>query len=83
VADAIAGRPADAWARVAVDGAPPAAPGAFADTLAERLRLRGRAVLAGVPAAGFQRPASLRFERGRYNPDAPLRRLAGCGRAIP
>jgi hypothetical protein len=69
VADAIAARPAGSWTRVAVDGAPPAAPGAFADTLAERLRLRGRSVLR-VSAAGFLRPASLRFERGRTNPDA-------------
>jgi hypothetical protein len=66
VADQIA---ASSWTRVAVDGAPPSTPGAFADTLAERLRLRGRAVLR-VSAMDFLRPASLRFERGRYNPDA-------------
>ena len=60
---------ASSWTRVAVDGAPPTSPGAFADTLAERLRLRGRAVLR-VSVADFLRPASLRFERGRYNPDA-------------
>jgi hypothetical protein len=69
VADAIAGRPRVEWVRVAVDGAPATAPGAFADTLAERLRLRGRSVHR-VSAADFLRPASLRFERGRYNPEA-------------
>jgi hypothetical protein len=60
---------ASSLTRVAVDGAPPTTAGAFADTLAERLRLRGRAVVR-VSAADFLRPASLRFERGRYNPDA-------------
>ena len=69
VATVIAARPAGGWIRVAVDGAPPTPAGAFADTLAERLRLRGRAVVR-VSAADFLRPASLRFERGRYNPDA-------------
>ncbi|MFL6143467.1 MAG: uridine kinase [Labedaea sp.] len=69
VADAIAVRPREEWVRVAVDGAPATEPGAFADTLAERLRLRGRAVRR-VSAADFLRPASLRFERGRTNPDA-------------
>jgi hypothetical protein len=57
------------WVRVAVDGAPPTGPGALADTLAERLRLYGRPARR-VSAADFLRPASLRFERGRYNPDA-------------
>src|SRR5438132_5691769 len=66
VADRIA---AGTGTRVAVDGAPPTPAAAFADTLAERLRLRGRAVIR-VSAADFLRPASLRFERGRHNPDA-------------
>ena len=69
IADRIAGRPADARTRVAVDGAPPAAPATVADELAEALRLRGRSVLR-VSAADFLRPASLRFERGREDPDA-------------
>ncbi|HEU5474508.1 MAG TPA: uridine kinase [Actinophytocola sp.] len=55
--------------RVAVDGAPPAGPGGLADALGEALRLRGRPVLR-VAAADFLRPASLRFERGKQNPDA-------------
>lgn len=66
LADLIAASP---WTRIVVDGAPPTEPGAFADTLAERLRLRGRAVIR-VSAVDFLRPASLRFERGRHNPDA-------------
>ena len=66
VAELIAASP---WTRIAVDGAPPAAPGVFADDLAERLRLRGRAVIR-VSAADFLRPASLRFEHGRFNPDS-------------
>jgi hypothetical protein len=69
VADRITARPAGGWTRVAVDGAPPSRPGAFADELAERLRLRGRPVLR-VSAGDFLRPASLRFERGREDPDA-------------
>lgn len=69
VAEWVAGRPADAWTRVAVDGAPPADPSRLADALAEALRLRGRAVLR-VAAGDFLRPASLRFERGREDPDA-------------
>ncbi len=55
--------------RVAVDGHPAAAPCAFADGLVDPLRLRGRPVLR-VSAEWFLRPASLRFERGRTDPDA-------------
>ena len=55
--------------RVAVDGHPATSPGAFADALVDPLRLRGRPVLR-VSAELFQRPASLRFERGRTDPDA-------------
>jgi hypothetical protein len=69
VADDLAGRSPAAWLRVAVDGAPVTGPGAFADRLAQLLRLRGRATLR-VSASDFLRPASLRFERGRSNPDA-------------
>jgi hypothetical protein len=56
------------WLRVAVDGAPPARPGALADALAAPLRLRGREVVR-VSAGDFLRPASLRFEHGRTDPD--------------
>jgi hypothetical protein len=69
VAETIITRPGAEWTRVAVDGAPPARPWAFADRLAEELRLRGRAVHR-VSAADFLRPASLRYERGRTDPDA-------------
>ena len=69
LAGVLAGRPAAAWTRVAVDGAPPTHPGAFADRLADGLRLRGRPVLR-VSARDYLRPASLRFERGRDDPDA-------------
>ena len=57
------------WSRVLVDGAPPTAPGDLADAVAERLRVLGRPVVR-VRAADFLRPASLRFERGREDPDA-------------
>jgi hypothetical protein len=55
--------------RVAVDGAPAAAPGDLADALVEPMRARGRAILR-VSAHDFLRPASLRYEFGRYEPDA-------------
>ncbi|WP_330176355.1 uridine kinase [Streptomyces sp. NBC_01498] len=57
------------WLRVAVDGAPAARPGVRAEALADELRLRGRAVLV-VGTGGFLRPASLRYEYGRRDPDA-------------
>ncbi|GAA3446738.1 uridine kinase [Planomonospora venezuelensis] len=69
LADRIAGTPRGSWTRVAFDGAPAARPEELADTLAEPLRLRGRAVLR-VSAWDFLRPASLRFEYGRTDPDA-------------
>lgn len=56
------------WVRVAVDGAPPARPGEFADALAGPLRTRGRDVVR-VSAGDYLRPASLRFEHGRTDPD--------------
>lgn len=56
------------WPRVAVDGAPAAGTGERAEALAEALRLRGRSVLV-VGTGGFLRPASLRFEYGREDPD--------------
>ncbi|HCA87702.1 MAG TPA: uridine kinase [Streptomyces sp.] len=64
-----AGRDGGPWLRVGIDGAPAAHPEEPAERLAEALRRRGRAVLA-VPAAGFLRPASLRYEFGREDPDA-------------
>ncbi|GAA1828150.1 uridine kinase [Luedemannella flava] len=57
------------WLRVAVDGAPAARPEDLADAVAARVRLRGRDVVR-VRAADYLRPASLRFEHGRTDPDA-------------
>ncbi len=57
------------WARVVVDGAAPAEPGSLADALVDPLRARGRPVLR-VSAADFLRPASVRLEHGRTDPDA-------------
>ncbi|UYQ61521.1 uridine kinase [Streptomyces peucetius] len=56
------------WLRIGVDGAPAARPGELAERLAEALRLRGRGVVV-VGTGGFLRPASLRFEYGREDPD--------------
>jgi hypothetical protein len=82
---------------VAVDGAAGATETKeLADALVDPLRLRGRAALR-VSARGFLRPASLRFEHGRTNPDArytdwldlgALRRevldpLKGSGEVLP
>ncbi|MEU8346202.1 uridine kinase [Spirillospora sp. NPDC048832] len=64
---AAAGR--GSWLRVAVDGAPPAAPWDLADALAAPLRALGRDVVR-VSARDFLRPASLRYESGRDDPDA-------------
>ncbi|MEV0383038.1 uridine kinase [Nonomuraea sp. NPDC050643] len=69
LAELISGRPQDVWVRVAVDGAPAARPEALADELVAPLRLRGRPVLR-VSAGDFLRPASLRLEHGRTDPDA-------------
>ncbi len=69
LADTVAGRSPGEWLRVAVDGAPPARPGALADDLVDLVRLRGREVVR-VRAADFLRPASLRWEHGRTDPDA-------------
>src|SRR5574342_361102 len=71
LADRIAGlEPAGSgWARVLVDGADAARPGELADALVDPVRLRGRAVVR-VHAEDHLRPASLRFERGRDDPDS-------------
>lgn len=55
--------------RVAVDGPDAAVPVLLAERIAERLPALGR-VAALVPASGFYRPASLRLEHGRTDPDA-------------
>ncbi|MEV4463605.1 uridine kinase [Micromonospora echinofusca] len=55
--------------RVAVDGAPAARPDDLAAALVDPLRALGRPAL-HVRAADFLRPASVRLEYGRTNPDA-------------
>ncbi|MDI1465285.1 uridine kinase [Catellatospora sp. KI3] len=57
------------WTRVAVDGAVATAPDELAADLVGPLRARGHAVL-HVRTADFLRPASLRLEFGRTNPDS-------------
>jgi len=69
LADRAASLAGDGWARVAVDGPPGADPGAFADELADALRERGRAVQR-VSTVDFLRPASVRLEHGRDDPDS-------------
>ncbi|GAA2123508.1 nucleoside/nucleotide kinase family protein [Actinomadura napierensis] len=64
----IDGAPRETWRRVAVDGAPAAEPWVLADALAGPLRAAGRDVVR-VSARDFLRPASLRYEFGREDPD--------------
>ena len=54
---------------MAVDGPDAAGPARLAEAVAERLPALGRPAVV-VPAAGFYRPASLRLEHGRTDPDA-------------
>jgi hypothetical protein len=68
LADAIVGR-GDSRLRVAIDGADAAAPHDLAVALIDPLKLRGRAAYA-VSAHDFLRPASVRLEHGRNNPDS-------------
>lgn len=55
--------------RVAVDGPAPTEPAALADSLVGPLRALGRSVVR-VSAEDFLRPASVRWERGRRDPDS-------------
>ena len=57
--------------RLVLDGPPPARPGELAAEVATALRARGRATVV-VDAADFLRPASVRLEQGRTDPDALL-----------
>ncbi|WP_298457413.1 uridine kinase [uncultured Cellulomonas sp.] len=66
---AVATRDSAGHLRVAVDGAQVARPGELADALVVPLRAAGHPVVR-VSAADFLRPASLRFEHGRQDPDA-------------
>lgn len=72
---------ADRRWRVLLDGAPPTAPGALADALVEPLRARGHAAVR-VSAGDFLRPAGVRFEHGREDPDALLDDALDAGALI-
>ena len=70
VAEAVDGLPRPPGARLAVgiDGAGPTGTDVLAERLVEALRLRGRQAV-HVAARDYLRPASLRFELGRDDPD--------------
>jgi hypothetical protein len=63
------GPPAPHRLRVGIDGAASARPDHLADALVDPLRVRGRPAVR-VDLADFLRPASVRLERGRSDPDA-------------
>ncbi|MCK0118548.1 uridine kinase [Isoptericola sp. S6320L] len=67
----VLGRPADRPVRLLVDGHPSTQPAVFADALVDPLQTAGRPV-ARVRTRDFWRPASLRLEQGRRDPDALL-----------
>ncbi|GAB1641193.1 uridine kinase [Krasilnikovia sp. MM14-A1259] len=69
LADRFAATAPDGWLRVGVDGAPAAGPAELADALVGPLRLRGRPAVR-IAAEDFLRPASVRLEFGRTNPDS-------------
>jgi hypothetical protein len=84
LAERIAALPGHPWLRVGVDGPPGAEPGALADALVGPLRVRGRAAVR-VDTGDFLRPASIRLELGRRNPDAFYERwydLSALGREL-
>ncbi|MCA5891866.1 uridine kinase [Isoptericola sp. NEAU-Y5] len=64
--------------RVLVDGHPSTRPEELADALTEPLRAAGRPT-ARVRTLDFLRPASLRLERGRRDPDALLEERIDVG----
>jgi hypothetical protein len=66
VVELIGARPARV--RLALDGPPPTRPLALAEDVADGLRTRGRAAVV-VNAGDFLRPASVRLEFGREDPD--------------
>jgi hypothetical protein len=69
IADELISREPDSVRRVAIDGPAAAEPGRLADALVDPLRVRGRPAVR-VDTADFLRPASLRLEFGRDNPDS-------------
>jgi hypothetical protein len=68
VADAVDRLPRDRRRAVAIDGAPPTRTGDLAEGLLAELRLRGRPAV-HVATRDYLRPASLRLELGREDPD--------------
>lgn len=66
VVELVAARPGRL--RLALDGPPPTRPLDLAERVADDLRARGRAAVV-VDAADFLRPASVRLEFGREDPD--------------
>jgi len=69
LADRLAGELPAGRLRVAIDGAAATEPGALADVLVDPLRVRGRPAVR-IRAGDFLRPASVRLEQGRTNPDS-------------
>ncbi|MEV4642691.1 uridine kinase [Actinoplanes sp. NPDC049548] len=69
LADRLAGLQPGHPLRAAIDGPSAAGPGSLAEALIAPLRLRGRPAV-HVATADFLRPASLRLEFGRTNPDS-------------
>jgi hypothetical protein len=61
--------PGHGWLRVGFDGAPTAGGAELADALVEPLRASGHPAVR-VDTADFLRPASIRLELGRTNPDS-------------
>jgi hypothetical protein len=69
LADLLSSREPDSYLRVGIDGPPAAAPDRLADALVDPLQVRGRPAIR-ISTADFLRPASLRLEFGRANPDS-------------
>jgi len=69
LADRLAATGTGGRLRVAIDGAAAAHPEALAEALVDPLRVRGRPAVR-VAADDFLRPASVRLEFGRTNPDS-------------
>ncbi|WP_433382391.1 uridine kinase [Actinoplanes sp. CA-142083] len=69
LADELISQKPDNFLRVGIDGPDAAGPGVLADALIGPLRLRGRPAVR-VNTNDFLRPASLRLEFGRDNPDS-------------
>jgi len=69
IAEELISRKPDNFLRVAIDGPAAAQPGRLADALVGPLRAGGRPAFR-VDTADFLRPASVRLEFGRHNPDS-------------